>query len=138
MSAKFAIAKTYKTFFAMKKICLLLILGILTFGISYADNDGSKNEGTSSMTLVKSQHNGRPNAPSRYVIECEYNSSFIKFMLPPFVESIDVEFENEEGIAFECFVPASDPVVSIPSLIGTYIIRCTTDGGSVYEGIIEL
>lgn len=122
----------------MKKLLLFLILGILTIGMTNADDGNHRADETSSTTLNKTHNNGRPNAPSRYVIECEYNSIFIKFKLPPFVESIDVEFENEDGIAFQSYVSATNPTVDLPSLVGTYTIRCTTDGGAVYEGTITL
>lgn len=122
----------------MKKLLLFLILGILAFGITNADDGNIRADETSSTTLTKTHNNGRPNAPSRYFIECEYSSTFIRFNLPPFVASIDVEIENEDGIAFQSYVSAANPAVTLPSLTGTYIIRCTTDGGAIYEGTITL
>lgn len=103
-----------------------------------ADDGNHRADETSSTSLTLKKDNGRPNAPSRYFIECEYSSTLIRFNLPPFVASIDVKIENEDGIVFQSYVSAANPTIAIPSLTGTYTIRCTTDGGAVYEGTLTL
>ena len=114
----------------MKKLLLFLILGILAFGITNADDGNIRVDETSSTTLTKTHNNGRPNAPSRYFIECEYSSTFIRFNLPPFVTY--VEIENADGIVFQSYVSTANPTIAIPSLTGPYTIRCATNGGAVY------
>jgi hypothetical protein len=138
LSANFAIASKNNKNLLLKKLLLFLILGILAFGITNADDGNIRVDETSSTTLTLKKNNGRPNAPARYFIECEYSNAFIKFKFPSFVDGGDVEIENEDGIAFQSYVSAANPAVTLPSLTGTYIIRCTTDGGAIYEGTITL
>lgn len=123
------------------KTVIFLIASLIPV-LAFSTNDDSTPTRITDIVILTpqapSKNPNRPNAPARYFIECEYNNTFIKFKLPPFVASIDVEIENEDGIAFQSYLSATNPTIAIPSLAGTYTIRCTTDAGVVYEGTITL
>ncbi|HAB40857.1 MAG TPA: hypothetical protein DCE24_03280 [Porphyromonadaceae bacterium] len=123
------------------KTVIILIASLVPIS-AFSTNDNSTPTRITDIVILTpqppSKNPNRPNAPARYFIECEYNNKFIKFKLPPFVESVDVEIENEDGIAFQNFVSAANPTIDLPSLTGTYTLRCTTDDGTVYEGTITL
>lgn len=123
------------------KTVIFLIASLVPVSALSTNDDSTPTRITDIVILTPqapSKNPNRPNAPARYFIECEYNNTFIKFKLPPFVASIDVEIENEDGIAFQSYVSATNPTVALPPLTGPYTIRCTTDGGAVYEGTITL
>ena len=123
----------------MKSIALFLVLCLLSIGSLRADDENQNPNNSSSTTLIiKKDPNKRPNAPARYTIGCEYDNGILKFTLPPFVSWIEVEIEQYETVVFQTVVLSSFPSTAISGLSGECTIRCTTDGGAVYEGTIVL
>ena len=49
---------------------------------------------------------------------------------------MEVEVSGSESLS-GILIP-TQPFIEVPLLSGTYTIRCTTDGGTVYEGTILL
>ena len=121
-----------------KVLTLFLLLCTLPLGIVFADDDNSSTNGNLSTDLTIKNPNGRPNAPARYHILCEYDAHTLTFTLPPFVSWIEVEIEQDETVVFQTVVLSSFPSTSISGISGECTIRCTTDGGAVYEGTIVL
>ena len=122
-----------------KVLTLFLLLCIVPFVALFAeDGNNSPTETANKTVLIKKGTTGRPNAPARYYVLCEYDDHTLTFTLPSFVSWIEVEIEQDETVVFQTVVQSSFPSTAISGLSGECTIRCTTDGGAVYEGTIVL
>ena len=93
-----------------------------------------------STTLYEIKNfSGKKRIPPQRFIQCEVVDDMI-FFDPNFdYDCMNVEITGTEisGIIQKKFT-VFEPYVIIPLLTGECTIRCTTDGGAVYEGTIVL
>ncbi len=119
----------------IKHLITILTLTISAFSVANTPTNST----TGILKQVPKSEQGK-RAPSMTFIECEsinrmliFNSNFeYEFMY------VTVEGSNNDNI-IEGTITPTEPYIFLPSsLEGTYTIRCTTDGGAVYEGTITL
>lgn len=101
--------------------------------------DGEYQQSSKSTTLYLMGPNRGKRIPPKTYIQCEVVNEMV-FFEPNFdYERMSVEITGSEiigviGRKFTIF----EPYVIIPVLSGECTIRCTTDAGAVYEGMITL
>lgn len=104
---------------------------------SWADNGENYNSTTVFLNSKKSDK--RPNAPSRYLIECHYCNGYIDFTFLPNSNFMTVELMNDEVSVWTELITIENPLIELPSnLSGEYNIVCTTDKDQVFVGTIYL
>lgn len=121
---------------ALKNVIVILFL----FCISYISAEPTQPDNTvnghTSVLTVKKGDPHRPGKPSTNIILCTYENGILVFDANFEYEYMEVEISASES--FSNILTSLQPFIEVPLLTGTYIIRCTTDGGTVYEGTITL
>ena len=121
---------------AFKNLIVILFL----FCISYISAEPTQPDNTvnghTSVLTVKKGDSHRPGKPSTNIILCTYENGGLVFDANFDYEYMDVEVSGPESI-LDVLTP-TQPFIEAPTLQGTYTLRCTTDGSTVYEGIITL
>ena len=74
--------------------------------------------------------------PPMTFIDCEIINDMLVFDANFDYEYMEVEVSGSESLSD--ILTQTQPFIEAPVLPGTYTIRCTTEGGAVYEGTITL
>lgn len=121
---------------ALKNVIVILFL----FCISYISAEPTQPDNTvnghTSVLTVKKGDSHRPGKPSTNIILCTYENGILVFDANFEYEYMEVEISGSES--FSDILSPTQPFIEAPALPGTSTIRCTTDGGVVYEGSIIL
>ncbi|MDE5849603.1 MAG: hypothetical protein K2H38_05635 [Muribaculaceae bacterium] len=124
----------------MKKVKVFLaviVLGLTSTTLLGAEESSDVNFPSETIILRPKIPAGRPNAPSRIQIECAYHDGVLEFSFPESVEVMMVDLINaEQSVAGIVYRDA--PTLELPPLCGEFEIRCTTDDGRTYYGMIQL
>lgn len=118
-----------------KFTCLLLLLVSSFAGMNMNLLADEPDNNKTTLTQVQNANN-KKRIPSRTIIECEAINGVLVFNANFDYEYMDVEVSGPESI-LDVLTP-TQPFIEAPTLPGTYTLRCTTDGGTVYEGTITL
>ena len=121
----------------LKVLLTFIVLALASPTLLQAEKDGSGNVPSETIVLRPKEPKGRPNAPSRIRIECNYYGDTLEFTFPANVEMMFVELINEEN-STAGIVYSDSPNFELPPLCGEFEIRCTTDDGKTYYGMIQL
>lgn len=115
----------------VKKYLIVLIASIASL-LSFAENPDSH-----SCTLKeKKNYSDKKRVPSIRFIQCEAINELFVFETNFEYAYMEVEISGPESLSD--MLTTTQPYIEAPTLTGTYTIRCTTDGGAVYEGTITL
>lgn len=127
----------------MKKVKFLVVSVALVLALLWSEARSSTSKGDNTTPIIREtilkhlpSKDNRPNAPSRYYIACFYGESFIEFVFPNGVQTIEVRIYNEI-YEYNGTATADTPWIELPSLSGIYDIECTTDDGRVFSGSVE-
>ena len=121
----------------LKVLLILIVLGMASPTLSVAGNNSGGKVPSETIILRPRKPAGRPNAPSRSQIECSYHNGILEFSFPENVDVMVVELCNEEHSVTET-VYRDSPILELPPLCGVFDIRCMTDDGRIYYGMIQL
>lgn len=114
------------------KKSLIILLASAASLLSFAENPDSH-----SCTLKeKKNYSDKKRVPSIRFIQCEAINELFVFETNFEYAYMEVEISGPESLS-DMLTP-TQPYIEAPTLTGTYTIRCTTDGGAVYEGTITL
>lgn len=121
-----------------KRIFLAITMVLLfTSSLSaLAEEPANVQQNTTTILTTKKGVNDRPQIPSRNHIICTYENGGLVFDANFEYGYMEVEVSGSESLSN--ILTSTQPFIGIPLLSGTYTIRCTTDGGAVYEGSITL
>ncbi len=119
------------------KIFIILLLCCLPIKIAIAEGDGHK-QPSSTNTIILSKNTSaskRPHAPARDFIVCQYGVGYLEFIFPNDINSLTIQVYNNDS--WTGFVTVEEPVIETPIFEGEYTIQCTTNDGSIFNGIID-
>ena len=118
------------------KFLFTVIAIAISFLMASADSGGNHTPILGKTVLLHQKVlSKRPNAPSRFFIECVYGDCLLEFIFPQGVNSLSIKVYNEtEEWLTNATLDA--PIVEIPSLEGEYTVECTANDGRVFSGII--
>lgn len=93
-------------------------------------------EGTSSNplghTTIRVHTTGsRPNAPSRFSIECFYSANYIEFELPSSIEELSFYLYKGDFLVLYGTVDKIDNSCKLPNCSGTHSLVCVLDDGRI-------
>lgn len=125
----------------MKHFFLLLFLTVFTCIGAIPIHAEEPSESSSTSTRLQRTYipgHGK-RVPNKLFIECILINNFVTFEANFDYEYMTVEItsNNTSGVIENVIIPF-EPYVLISDLSGECTIRCTTDGGAVYEGILIL
>ena len=121
------------------KRIFLAITAVLPFASSlsvFAEDPTNVQQEATTILKKKKEVNDRPQIPSRNHIICTYENGGLVFDANFEYEYMEVEVSGSES--FSDILTPTQPFIEVSLLSGIYTIRCTTDGGTVYEGTITL
>ena len=114
------------------KKSLIVLLASAASLLSFAENPDNN-----SCTLKeKKNYSDKKRVPSIRFIQCEAINEMLVLDTNFDYVYMEVEISGPESLS-DMLTPLQ-PFIEAPSLSGIYTIRCTTDGGAVYEGTITL
>lgn len=121
-----------------KRIFLTITAGLLFVSSLSVSADDPTNIQQEATTILKKKKevNDRPQIPSRNHIICTYENGCLVFDANFEYEYMEVEVSGSES--FSDILTSLQPFIEVPLLTGTYTIRCTTDGGVIYEGTVSV
>lgn len=113
----------------------LTLISIAILSINFALADTPPTPSSTKLNEITSL-SGKKRIPSKRHVVCEIINNMLVFDANFEYEYMDVEVSGPESLS-DMLTPLQ-PYIEAPALSGTYTIRCTTDGGAVYEGTITL
>lgn len=113
----------------------LTLISIALLSINFAFADTPPTPSSTTLNEITSL-SGKKRIPSKRHVVCEVINNMLVFDANFEYEYMDVEVSGQESI-LDVLTP-TQPFIEAPTLQGTYTIRCTTNGGTVYEGTITL
>lgn len=119
------------------KILLAIAMTIVFLSVNADDTSNPKPVSSTRLkkTLVDTQ---TPRSLGDLFITCYYNNEYLEIEFPADVESMEVTIGDGAVTIWSGFVTADAPTCDIPYLVGVYNIVCTTDNGTVYQGMLSL
>ncbi|MBE6307584.1 MAG: hypothetical protein E7084_08030 [Bacteroidales bacterium] len=124
----------------MRKIVnILLALAVATLSfVMYAQSPVNNNGPIRSTRLKKeTSSTNTPRTLGDLFITCYYNNEYLEVEVPADVEYMEVVVSNEVGTIWTGLVTPESAECDIPYLSGQYLITCTTDSGTIYQGILS-
>lgn len=113
----------------------LTLISIALLSINFAFADTPPTPSSTTLNEITSL-SGKKRIPSKRHVVCEVINNMLVFDANFEYEYMDVEVSGSESIT--SVLTPTQPFIEVHFLSGTYTIRCTTDGGAVYEGTITL
>lgn len=113
----------------------LTLISIALLSINFAFADTPPTPSSTTLNEITSL-SGKKRLPSKRHIDCEIINNMLVFDANFEYAYMEVEISGPESLS-DMLTP-TQPYIEAPTLTGTYTIRCTTDGGAVYEGTITL
>lgn len=120
----------------MKKLLsILIIISVHFLSLNFVNAEEPQTNKTGLLTKHQ-ESNNKKRLPSRTYILCEAINGMLVFDANFEYVYMEVEISGPESLS-DMLTPLQ-PYIEAPALTGSYTIRCTTDGGAVYEGTITL
>ncbi len=121
---------------ALKNIIVILFLFCISYISAEPNYPDNTQKGHTLVLTVKRGDSHRPGKPSNNIILSTYENGVLVFDANFEYEYMEVEVSGAES--FSDILTPTQPFIEVSLLSGIYTIRCTTDGGTVYEGTITL
>ncbi len=120
------------------KYFILIVFSAASVLAAMADgNDVEKPKQPVRLTKKLLTDNGAPRTLDVPFLTCYYNNEYIEFALPDDVNYAEVTLGTDETTSIWSGIITPDfPGCDIPLLVGEYVITCTLDNGSAYQGVL--
>lgn len=120
----------------MKKLLsILIIISVHFLSLNFVNAEEPQTHKTGLLTKHQ-ESNNKKRLPSRTYILCEAINGMLVFDANFEYEFMEIVVSGPESLSN--FLTPLQPSIEAPTLQGTYTIRCTTEGGAIYEGAITL
>lgn len=125
--------------FMKSKILLVLFLmaTMFAFNATAQQNESIKPIKADRLVKVERENENAPRTLGNLFITCYYNNEYLEVEVPADAEYMEVVVSNEVGTIWTGLVTPESAECDIPYLSGQYLITCTTDSGTIYQGILS-
>lgn len=120
------------------RIATMVILSLLINVNVMADDDNqNKPVNTSRIPKLEGVIVNAPRTLCMPYLDCTYNNEYIEFALPDDVNYAEVTLGTDETSTIWSGIITPDfPGCDIPLLKGEYVVTCTLDNGTAYQGVL--
>lgn len=116
---------------------LVLALSVILFTPNAFSDEEPDVSPVSTTRLERKILKDGPRTITLPYLDCTYNNEYIEFALPDDVNYAEVTLGTDETTSIWSGIITPDfPGCDIPLLVGEYVITCTLDNGSAYQGVL--